>query len=182
MPDAITFNLVLTAVVVFGLVYTVYAIHLIVDDASIIDLAWGAGFGLVAISLLVIAQPKTNYNVLLALLPILWAVRYTTFIFLRNWGKGEDDRYTDLRDRIKEKKIPWWLFSFFGVYGFSGARHVDCLQSTDHWDGCSRGNSNFVASNSWFGPLDRRIFFRIDRRPPTGDVQTEASRFRRSGI
>ena len=118
MPDAITFNLILSAVVVLVLVYTVYVIHLIVDDASIIDLIWGAGFGLVAIGLLVVTQPKTDYTVLLSLLPILWAVRFTTFIFLRNWGKGEDDRYTDLRERIKKKGIPWWLFSFFGVYGF----------------------------------------------------------------
>ena len=118
MPDPIFFNLMLASAVVLGIVYTVYVIHLIVDDASIIDLIWGAGFGLVSISLLVVASPKTNYTVLLALLPILWAVRYTTFIFLRNWGKGEDDRYTDLRERIKEKGIPWWLFSFFGVYGF----------------------------------------------------------------
>ena len=118
MPEAIIFNLILSAIVVFGLVYTVYVIHLIIDDASIIDLFWGAGFGLVAISLLIVTQPKTNYTVLLALLPILWAVRYTTFIFLRNWGKGEDDRYTDLRERTKEKGIPWWLFSFYGVYGF----------------------------------------------------------------
>lgn len=118
MPDPIFFNLCLAASVVFGMVFSVYTIHLIVDDASIIDLAWGAGFGLVSISLLVTTQPKNDYKVLLAMLPILWSVRYTTFIFHRNWGKGEDDRYTDLRQRIKQKGMPWWLFSFFGVYGF----------------------------------------------------------------
>ena len=118
MTDPIVFNLILAAAVVFGLVFTVYVLHLVIDDASIIDLVWGAGFGLVAIGLLVSTQPKTNYTVLLGVLPIFWAVRYTTFIFLRNWGKGEDDRYTDLRERVKEKGVPWWLFSFFGVYGF----------------------------------------------------------------
>ncbi len=118
MPDPIQFNLFLAAAIVLTLVYTVYVIHLIIDDASIIDLAWGGGFGLVAIGLLIVADPKTNFNVLLALLPIIWAIRYTTFIFLRNWGAGEDDRYTDLRQRVKKKKIPWPLFSFFGVYGF----------------------------------------------------------------
>lgn len=121
MPDPIVFNLSLAAAIVFALVYTVYAIHLIVDDASIIDLVWGAGFGLVAIGLLIFAKPKTNFNVLLAMLPIIWAVRYTTFIFLRNWGKGEDDRYTELRNRIAKKGISWWLFSFFGVYGLQAS-------------------------------------------------------------
>ena len=118
MLDPIIFNLIVASVVVFGLVYTVYVIHLIVDDASIIDLAWGAGFGLVSISLLIVTQPKTDYIVLLALLPLAWAVRYTTFIFLRNWGHGEDDRYTELRERVSGNATPWWLFSFYGVYGF----------------------------------------------------------------
>lgn len=118
MIEPVIFNLSVAAAIVFSLVYLVYAIHLIVNDASIIDLIWGAGFGLVAVGLLIVADPKSHYNVLLALLPIVWSVRYTTFIFLRNWGKGEDDRYTELRNRIAEKRIPWWLFSFFGVYGF----------------------------------------------------------------
>ena len=118
MPEQIQLNLIVAAAIVLTLVYTVYVIHLIIDDASIIDLVWGGGFGLVAIGLLVVTHPKTNFNVLLALLPIVWAIRYTTFIFLRNWGQGEDDRYTDLRQRVAKKNIPWPLFSFFGVYGF----------------------------------------------------------------
>ena len=122
MPDAITFNLILAGIVVIVLVYTVYVIHLIVDDASIIDLIWGAGFGLVAISLLVVTNPKTNYTVLLSLLPILWAVRFTTFIFLRNWGKGEDDRYTDLRERIKRKEFPGGCFLSLVSMVFSPSR------------------------------------------------------------
>ena len=118
MTDPIVFNICVTAAIVFTLVYAVYIIHLIVNDASIIDLVWGAGFGLVAAGLLIFANPKTNFNVLLAVLPIVWAVRYTTFLFLRNWGKGEDDRYTELRERVAKKGKSWWLFSFYGVYGF----------------------------------------------------------------
>lgn len=118
MPDPVLFNLYVAAAIVLTLVYVTYAVHLLIDDSSIIDLVWGAGFGLVAISLLVLSNPKTNYNVLLAMLPILWAVRYTTFIFLRNWGEGEDDRYTDLRQRVGKYNIPWAIFSFFVVYGF----------------------------------------------------------------
>ena len=118
MPDPIFFNLCIASAIVFSLVYLTYTIHLVINDSSIIDLVWGAGFGFVALGLLIFANPKTNFNVLLAVLPMLWAVRYTTFIFLRNWGKGEDDRYTDLRERIAKKGISWPLFSFFGVYGF----------------------------------------------------------------
>lgn len=118
MLEPVLFNFYVAAGIVFTLIYVTYVIHLVIDDSSIIDLVWGAGFGLVAIGLLVAANPKTNYNVLLAILPIIWSVRYTTFIFWRNLGKGEDARYTELRNRIANKGISWPLFSFFGVYGF----------------------------------------------------------------
>ena len=48
MTDPVVFNIYIAAAIVFSLVYTVYIVHLIIDDASIIDLFWGAGFGLVA--------------------------------------------------------------------------------------------------------------------------------------
>jgi len=63
MPEPIFFNFCVAAAIVLTLVYSVYVIHLMVDDASIIDLVWGAGFGLVAIGLLVLVSPKTNFNV-----------------------------------------------------------------------------------------------------------------------
>lgn len=118
MPELILSNLATTAVVVFALVYTVWAIHLWLDDASIIDLIWGAGFGLVAVTLFLSAQEKTVWKVLLAALPLIWAVRYTTFITLRNLGHGEDPRYTKLREEKTAKGWSWTVFSFFGVYGF----------------------------------------------------------------
>lgn len=119
MPfEPVLVNLLIASVVVFLLIYTVWAIHLKINDASIIDLVWGAGFGLVAIALLVASQPPTPYQFLLAGLPLIWAVRYTTFIFLRNLGHGEDRRYTDLRKRKEKTGIPWPVYSFFFVYGF----------------------------------------------------------------
>lgn len=118
MQTEILSNLQLAAILVFGLVYTTWLIHLIIRDASIIDLIWGAGFGLVAGALLYAQEDRTSYHFLLACLPIIWAVRYTVFIWRRNSGKGEDPRYTMLRDRIKKNGQSWPLYSFFMVYGF----------------------------------------------------------------
>jgi len=118
MPDPILFNLTTAAAVVFALIFSVWVIHLIIDDASIIDLIWGAGFGLVSVVLLTLTPAKSEFKILLAALPLVWSIRYTTFIVHRNVGHGEDDRYTKLREKTKGKGIPWPLFSFFCVYGF----------------------------------------------------------------
>lgn len=117
----ILFNFIVTAIVVLSLIYTVWVIHLKIDDSSIIDLIWGLGFGLVALVLLWANLPVTPYKVLLTLLPLFWALRYTTFIFLRNLGHGEDDRYTHLRKKVAKKGYNWPLYSFLAVYGFQAA-------------------------------------------------------------
>jgi steroid 5-alpha reductase family enzyme len=111
----------LAAALVFGLVYATWVIHLIRKDASIIDLIWGAGFALVAGGLLFSLEEKTSYKILLASLPIIWAIRYTNFIWRRNTGKGEDPRYTLLRARVQKNGQSWPLFSFLMVYGFQAA-------------------------------------------------------------
>lgn len=121
MPPTVFFNLAIAAIVVLTLVYTVWIIHLWIDDASIIDLIWGAGFGLVSLALFTLATPKTPFKILLATMPLVWSVRYTTFILHRNLGHGEDDRYTRLRQKIADKGWWWPLYSFIGVYGFQAA-------------------------------------------------------------
>lgn len=121
MLEVVLSNLWLAGVVVMTLVYTVWIIHLRINDASIIDLVWGAGFGLVASALLLQVPRVTPFKVLLVAMPVIWSVRYTTFIFHRNLGHGEDDRYTRLREKIAQKGWWWPAFSFVGVYSFQAA-------------------------------------------------------------
>ena len=113
-------NLWLAIAVVMTLVYTVWIIHLRINDASIIDLIWGAGFGLVSLTLFLHGH-QTPFTVLLAAMPLIWSVRYTTFIFHRNLGHGEDDRYSRLRAKIAAKGWWWPAYSFVGVYSFQAA-------------------------------------------------------------
>ena len=120
MTESIYTNLGLAAKIVFGLVYTIWIIHLIIKDASIVDLIWGAGFGLVAGFLIYSIPNPTGYQKLLAALPIIWSIRYTVFIFRRNFGNGEDDRYTKLREEVAEKGQNWILVSFLRIYTFQG--------------------------------------------------------------
>lgn len=81
MTDNIFANLGLAAKIIFGLVYSVWIIHLIIKDASIVDLIWGAGLGLVAGFLIFTIPNPTDYQKLLAALPIIWPIWYTVFHF-----------------------------------------------------------------------------------------------------
>ncbi len=117
MIDQILNNLTLASLCIAALVYTVWIIHLIIKDSSIIDLIWGAGFGIVAALLYWEVPVKTDYTQFLAVFPILWALRYTIFIFRRNFGNGEDDRYTKMRENAKEAGYSWTFYSFM-IYTF----------------------------------------------------------------
>ena len=114
-------NAWIAGLTVFGLVYAVWLIHLWIGDASIIDLVWGAGFGLVATVLFSQTSVQTPWKVIVMTLPLVWSVRYTTFIIHRNIGHGEDQRYSLLRQKIANKGWYWPLFSFVGIYTFQAS-------------------------------------------------------------
>ena len=117
MTEQILNNLTLSSISIAALIYTVWIIHFLIRDSSIIDLIWGAGFGLVTIVLWWNIPVKTDYLHFLAIFPLVWVLRYTVFIFRRNFGNGEDDRYTKLRQNAKDINRSWVLHSF-GVYTF----------------------------------------------------------------
>lgn len=93
----ILINLAVAYALAISCVVGLWAISLKIRDVSIIDMFWGAGFGLIALTLWAINQPVTAYGLALTAMPTLWAARYTTFILKRNWGHGEDARYAKLR-------------------------------------------------------------------------------------
>ncbi len=108
-----------SSLAVTALIVLVWAISLKIKDASIIDLVWGAGFGLIALLCLYLVSRDfdlTAYLVLLAALPTIWAARYSAYIWWRNIGHGEDKRYTAMRELTSEGNWPWFLL--FRVYAF----------------------------------------------------------------
>jgi len=101
------------------LVLFVWLFSLAKNDASVIDLYWGVSFAIIAllsVYLISQAQPFTPYLILLTALPVIWAVRYTVYIWRRNIGHGEDKRYTAMRKEIPASQ--WPLHCLFRVYGF----------------------------------------------------------------
>ena len=90
-----------------------------IRNVSIIDMFWGAGFGLIAILLLIINRPTGLYPLALIAMPLIWSLRYTGFILQRNWGHGEDARYTKLR-AWKESEAAFNRFALTHVFLLQG--------------------------------------------------------------
>lgn len=99
--------------VVAGVLTLVWIVSVRLRDASIIDPCWGLGFVLIAWqSALVNAAADRRALVLLALTTI-WGTRLSLFLLYRNWGHGEDRRYTAMRAYHGQRF--WWV-SLFSVF------------------------------------------------------------------
>lgn len=108
---------------ILAAVFSLWLVSIPIRNISIIDMFWGAGFGCVALICWVLQQPLTTHQFILALLPILWSIRYTIFILRRNLGHGEDPRYTKLRSWMK----PGQSFNRFSL------RKVFLMQGNVMW-------------------------------------------------
>jgi len=92
-------NLGLSAAALIICLTALWAISYKIKDASIIDIFWGAGFGIVALVCIINSEAMTPYLWLLAAMPIIWAVRLSLYLAKRNLGHGEDKRYVAMQAR-----------------------------------------------------------------------------------
>nr|WP_038051101.1 DUF1295 domain-containing protein [Thioalkalivibrio sp. ALJ1] len=74
----------------------VWAASVVRHDASLVDRYWGLGF--VLVTLVWWGLAGWPLKGLWIVVPVfLWGLRLSAFITWRNWGHGEDGRYTDMR-------------------------------------------------------------------------------------
>ena len=95
----------------------VWLLSLALKDASIVDVFWGLGFVLIATTCFVISDGYQPRRLLVLTLICIWGMRLSTFIFLRNRGKGEDFRYQAMRKRHGSRFAVVSLYTVFGVQG-----------------------------------------------------------------
>ncbi|MBM3696780.1 MAG: DUF1295 domain-containing protein, partial [Actinobacteria bacterium] len=96
-----------------------WLVSLAVRDASIVDIFWGPGFVLVAWG--VFAWVATHdlpaggaaRRWLLVSLVTVWGLRLGGYLAYRNLGKGEDYRYTAMREKAGGR---FWIVSLFQVF------------------------------------------------------------------
>ena len=95
--------------VAIGAVLLLWLISIPLRDVSIIDMFFAAIlFAITAVSF-VIGDGVAARKQLLLMLVGLWALRITVHLIKRNWGHGEDPRYTKLRSWTKDDRSFVWL-------------------------------------------------------------------------
>ncbi len=106
----------------FGLILAMmtvlWAVSVILRNASIVDLFWGVGFMLAAWFYFARAEGLPARRLLVVLLVSVWALRLSLYLAWRNWRKPEDFRYQAFRERYGRGRY-WWV-SFFQVFLLQG--------------------------------------------------------------
>lgn len=108
----------LSAFVIAIMMLSLWVASLARRDASIIDIAWGIGFVLIAWA--VYAQQVFIHRMpgmWLPLMVTLWGLRLSGYLFLRNRGRPEDYRYVQMREKWGQSF--WWI-SLFTVFLLQG--------------------------------------------------------------
>ena len=105
----------LGAAILYGSLWFIVSLMLSRNDVA--DVAWGIGF----IVLTFVAQLATSNGssraILLLVLVIVWGVRLSLHIGIRNWGKAEDSRYRKWRDEWGSNATARSYFQVFLLQG-----------------------------------------------------------------
>jgi steroid 5-alpha reductase family enzyme len=96
----------------------VWLFSLPLKNASIADVAWGAGFVMTTWASLALAERSTSRTWLLVGLTTIWGVRLTVYLLWRGWGAPEDRRYAAIRRNTGPR---FWLISLLTVFMLQGA-------------------------------------------------------------
>lgn len=106
-----------SAAAVFVYMTVIFVIALFKKDNSIVDIAWGLGFVLIALLTFFLEKGFTFRHNLVTTLLFIWGMRLAVHIFIRNRGRGEDFRYAQWR---KEWGKWFFLRSFFQIFMLQG--------------------------------------------------------------
>ena len=96
----------------------VWGISVILKNASIVDIFWGAGFVLAGIFYFIVTPEYSTRKIITVIFTTLWGLRLSIHIMARNMGKPEDYRYQEFRRHYGEKR--YWWFSYFQVFLLQG--------------------------------------------------------------
>ena len=89
----------------------------VLKDNSIVDIAWGLGFVLVAFYTLIRFEGTGSRPLVMTLLVVLWGLRLAFFILGRGRGKGEDPRYATFREKWGNRFL---INSFIYIFMMQG--------------------------------------------------------------
>ncbi len=108
----------IAAITIFSYMVIVYLIAQYLNDNSIVDTAWGMGFVITTLVLIFSSETILPPMLIMSLLVLLWGIRLSFYIYMRNLGKPEDFRYANWRKEWG-KGQPWK--AFYKVFMLQGA-------------------------------------------------------------
>src|SRR5690606_7207802 len=89
--------LLYSVLAIFAYMVVVFLIATAVKDNSIVDVAWGLGFVVVATTGLYLHPAPSLFQFTMAAMVAIWTFRLSGYIYLRNRNTGEDYRYAQWR-------------------------------------------------------------------------------------
>lgn len=95
--------------VVFAAVLLLWIISIPLRNVSIIDMFFAVILFAVALASYLMADGVAVRKQLIVALVGIWAARITIHLIRRNWGHGEDPRYTKLRSWVPDDRSFVWL-------------------------------------------------------------------------
>lgn len=105
-------------VAIASFMLVLWLISLVIDDVSIVDIGWGAGFVVVAWVTATIAGSWSSSTIIMVAATTIWGLRLAGYLAWRNLGHGEDPRYARMRTG-RGAAFRWQ--SLYIVFGLQGA-------------------------------------------------------------
>lgn len=109
--------MLIAAITIAVVMVSTWIVSLIIKNASIVDIVWGAGFAITSWVLALTVDGDNGRQILLAVMVGLWGMRLALYLAKRNIGHGEDWRYKAMR---KKKGSKFGLISLVTVFGLQG--------------------------------------------------------------
>lgn len=95
--------------VAIGSVLLLWLISIPIRDVSIIDMFFAVILWMITLVSFLLGGGAPERKWLVMILVGIWAFRITAHLIQRNWGHGEDPRYTKLRSWVKDDRSFNWL-------------------------------------------------------------------------
>jgi steroid 5-alpha reductase family enzyme len=109
--------LVNCAIIIFVYATLWFIISLIKQRNDIVDIAWGLGYIVLCVYLL-LSQERSSISMIHYVLITIWGVRLSAHIFIRNKGKKEDFRYKKWREEWGKHVVIRSYLQVFLLQGF----------------------------------------------------------------
>lgn len=113
--------LVLSALWVWLFVTVVFVIAVLRKDNSVMDIFYGLVFVDVALTSFLFLSERGVVAALVTVLVVVWGIRLSGRIFLKNKGKGEDRRYATWREEwMRRGRVYFFVRSYLQVFLLQG--------------------------------------------------------------